>query len=281
MSNIILYHTHTPIPDHVIHCIKKIREYSNIPIYFLTDQPVASTENIIVIDIKKYEMLNWLNSYNYFLQDDHAHLWKSSCFRLFYIKEFMEEYNIENALHFDNDVLLYENPEFIIEQLIKLNYNFGITAHNNTEVVFGMSFIKTADALNNVVNDIKQEFELPYNILKTKYQGYPTEMRLISALSKYETIPILPNNISVERYSNNYTEFNSVFDPSSYGQYLGGIYRQCIPGWYNASQEIGIHIGNNNIKVFIENKIPYIDCQDKKIKINNLHIHSKQLEKFI
>lgn len=283
MSSIILYHTTTAIPNHLIDCISTIRKLSNIDIHVLTDvNAIFDINNVHVKNIKIYESLNWLNKIEYFDNDKtYQHLWKSSCFRMFYIAKYMEDLNLNDVLHFDNDVLLFETPEKIIETILTNNIKYAITAHNDQEIVMGMSFIKTAESLSGILEFIKQEFNKGSNYLHYSYNGCPNEMQLISRSNLYDTLPVLPPSISSERYSKYFDEFDSVFDPSSYGQYLGGTFNEKTPGWFGRHHEIGKNIAENKIKVIMENKNPYLIYQDKKIKINNLHIHSKQTGKFL
>jgi hypothetical protein len=278
---IILFHTNTDIPQHLLHCVEKIRQYSKIPIYFLTDSN-SHIDDIIHISIAKYDKFNWLNELNYFRGNDHlSKMWRSSCFRMFYIQEFLKDKQLKNVLHFDNDVLLYEKPEKIIELMDSLYDNFAITPHNSDEVVMGMSYIKNENSIDGLVSFIENELKIDSHILSNKYNGYPSEMRLISAYNKIEMIPILPTNLSENRYTNNYYKFKSVFDPSSYGQYIGGTYSDKKPGWFGVHQEIGKFIANNDIEVIFEDRNPYLIFKEQKIKINNLHIHSKQTEKYL
>lgn len=281
MSNIILYHTHTQIPNHLIDCLYKIRQLSKIPIYFLTDTDITIDDSVQTINIKKYSSLNWLSEINYFSNDHYKNLWQSSCYRMFYIQSLIEEKNLTNILHFDNDVLLYENPEKLIEVMSNNIIDYAITAHNENEVVMGMSFIKDASSLPNLLNYIQTELFKGPDYLNREYDGYPNEMQLISKSKLYNTLPILPTDISSQRYSKYFNIFNSVFDPSSYGQYLGGTFSEKKPGWFGTHQEIGKYLSENKIKVIMENKNPYILYNDQKIKINNLHIHSKETEKFL
>lgn len=281
--SIILYHTDTPIPNHLNDCITKIKQYSNIPIYLLTDSDYKR-DGVIVVDINRYKQsCDWLKNIKLVLSNDP--MWSSSSYRFFYIKELIEEKQLTDVLTFDNDVLLYESPEKIIE-LLSPDYNkFTITAHSNDEIVMGMCFIKNSTAIQNVCNILKNEYSIPIQTLRNKYQLYPTEMRILGVSNEIDFLPILPSEISTERFTKNYNKYKSVFDPSSYGQYLGGLPAihdpESKPGWFSNWQEIGKNIGNNNIKVIMEDKNPYVLYNNTKIKINNLHIHSKLTKKFL
>lgn len=283
MSSIILYHTITPIPQHLIDCVEKIRQISDIDIHILTDMDISpNVKNVYVKNIKNYDSLNWLNELDYFNNDpSYGHLWKSSCFRMFYIKKYLEDLNLQNTLHFDNDVLLFEAPEKIIEIMAKNIINYSITAHNQDEVVMGMSYIKNSECMISLLDFMQKELIKGFGYLHSTYRGYPNEMQLISKSNLYDFLPILPTSISSERYSKYFDKFNSVFDPSSYGQYLGGTFSEKKPGWFGLHQEIGKNISNKTISVFMEDKKPYLIYDGLKIKINNLHIHSKQTGIFL
>ena len=62
---IILYHTNTTIPDHLKDCVAKIRQYSNIPIYLLTDCDY-NIATVKVVNINKYNEFKWLQDLDYF-----------------------------------------------------------------------------------------------------------------------------------------------------------------------------------------------------------------------
>ena len=278
--SIILYHSNTPIPQHLRDCVTKIKQYSNIPIYLLTDSN-DGIDGVETCNINQYSDFNWLNGLEYFNGYDLPQMWKTSCYRLFYIKKLMEEKNLSQVLHFDNDVLLYESPETIIQKISEKYDNFAITAHTNNEVVFGMSYIRNADSIKPLIDYLQNQLTINFSTLKNKYDGFPNEMRLISAYQGWQPLPILPSGLTEYRYTNNYEHFNSVFDPSSYGQHIGGTWAEKRPGWFGTHQEIGKFIGNGKIKVIFENRNPYLIYEGNRIKINNLHIHSKNTGSFL
>lgn len=279
--SIILFHTNTDIPNHLLDCVKKIKQYSKIPIYLITDSK-NEIEGTVHVAVQKYNKFNWLDNLDYFRGNDSiSHMWRTSCFRMFYIQEFLKENKLKNILHFDNDVLLYENPEKIIEIMDSVYDKFAITAHTEDQVVMGMSYIKDYNSLDGIVNYLKSQLEINFNTLSNKYGGYPSEMCLISSYGKIDTIPVLPKRLSKNRYTNNYHKFKSVFDPSSYGQYIGGTYGDKKPGWFGVHQEIGKYIANNEIEIIFEDRNPYLIFKEEKIKINNLHIHSKETWKYL
>lgn len=284
---IILYHRKTKIPNHLNDCIAKIKQYSNIPIFVITDQDFLNNE-VTVVNTNRYDNLKWLDDYYtgvHYRNDNEYHMWRESSYRFFYIKNTIEEYNLSNILTFDNDVLLYENPEKILEQITQKYKNIAITPQCHNEVVMGMCYLKDSNSIKVITDFFVQEYKLDRHHLKQKYKDYPTEMRILANIKQIEYLPILPNAITENRYSNNYSFFNSVFDPAGYGMYIGGLSPMNVsipnPGWYHDYQEIGKQIKLNKIKIFFENHNPYLLYGNDRIKINNLHIHSKETYKYM
>lgn len=281
MSAIVLFHTGTPIPEHLVDCVSKIRQYSKLPIHLLTDSSNLNLD-VIVHDVNKFDDLKWLQNIRYFSNDSMKEMWRGSCFRLLYIERLLQDLNLKCVLHFDNDVMLFEKPEVIIDKFDSLYTKFAITAHNSDEVVAGMCYIKSAASLVDVNSFITKELKSDPAILHFKYGGFPNEMRLLSKSGCCDFIPILPSAVTKDvRYSQHFDVLNSVFDPSSYGQYIGGTFSEKKPGWFGAHQEIGNHLSKNHIKVVYENNVPYVIVEESKTKICNLHIHSKQTRQFL
>jgi len=285
--SIILYHRSTPIPNHLRDCVTKIRQYSNLPIYLLSDSDYTDN-NVQCININKYSDFNWLNDINFLhtnTRDRGYHMWRESSFRLFHIKKFIEENNLSDVLTFDNDILLYENPEKIIELMVSKYDGFALTPNCHDEVSMGMVFIKNAESISKLCDFFKQELLLPARELNSKYQGYPTEMRILTHYSGCQMLPILPTGLTDERYTNNFEHFNAVFDPSSYGQFIGGLspLNEAVPnpGWFHEYQQIGKYIKSKEIEILFEDRNPYLIYRKNKIKINSLHIHSKQTQKYL
>jgi len=95
---------------------------------------------------------------------------------------------------------------------------------------------------------------------------------------KVTNLPILPNSVSLEKctvnYSNFYTELNSIFDGAAIGQYLYGIdSNENTVGFIN---ETTIFDVSKFEYTWVDN-IPFMIVDNNKIRINNLHIHSKKL----
>ena len=90
-----------------------------------------------------------------------------------------------------------------------------------------------------------------------------------------------PNLFNLLNISPN-EDSNYIFDPGTYGQYLGGIDKRLF-----SKKEIFIdqYVGRNIVKfgykIKIEKGLPIVSVDEKKFELVNLHIHKKNLGKFI
>ena len=115
-----------------------------------------------------------------------------------------------------------------------------------------------------------------------------------------ECLPVIPHNYqnyhplvskeghtteTPEIYSHNLEQFQSLFDGAAFGQYLGGqdprngssdpgyIAPDCV---FNASNFDGEWRDDEQGR-----RIPYAEFHGECYRINNLHIHSKNLKPFL
>ncbi len=207
---------------------------------------------------------------NYFTNDPNP-LWRTSLLRIFAINSFMQKYNIEGIIHFDNDVMIYDNFNKIKKYFKRKNY---ITPHKETEYAFGFSYLNNKDDFRKLSNKIKKIIEGGESEVKKLTGDEAHEMRLLNFCGKglIESLPTHPEINDIDGY---------VFDPSSYGQYIGGTPNGHPPGFVDETQLIGTLLKNNpNIFFNREDNSYYLSNNNKLYKIFNLHIHSKKLNEF-
>jgi hypothetical protein len=110
------------------------------------------------------------------------------------------------------------------------------------------------------------------------------EMFLMSVYGKVrgsifmKDLPTMPS-------SKDFEKFDSIFDPAAWGQYVGGTQNEG-PGAKPLDHDISrMLIANPTFDVIWKEdeegrRIPYFTYHGKDVKINNLHIHSKNLYKY-
>ena len=213
--------------------------------------------------------------------------WAITATRLIYIENFIKARNLTNVYCFENDVLLYYNLKEYHE-IFSTSYEYlGITPGGDTKCMTGFMFIKNWEAMALMTQffiDILEEHGIE---LVMEHYGMEMlhEMCLMRAYGKevgdnYLTdLPILPT-------SKDFELFGSIFDSAAWGQYVGGT-RAEGPGAKPIDHYVSqVLIANPDFDVIwkkndVGRKMPYLSWTGEDIRINNLHIHSKNLHKYI
>lgn len=290
---IILYHAGNTLPIHIPDMLNQLRFWNPTErIIFLASRTVRGHEcfsrnkitflNRETLRTKKVD--NFLKHWGR-KEDD---FWTVTATRFFYISECMRVFGIQSVFHTENDVLVYHDGEKYRNLFQTLVPYMAITPGGPDKCMTGWMFIRNYMALDEMLEwwtsllsrhshkEIKKRFETDMvnemSLLKIYMNNSP----------KLIPLPILPFG----DYSNMFVYFNSVFDPASYGQLVGGT-REGVPGAKPKDHYIGQYFLNNPMShvVFrLENncKVPYLQWTvDDSVRINNLHIHSKQLYKYV
>jgi len=264
--NFVLFHKGSKWPKHIQYCIKQIL-YTNpcSKIYIITNFNIEHHEQIIHIPLTT---LTVPDIGNYYLHDPMGELFRNAMLRIFYIEAFLKQYNIKNIIHIDNDVLIYDNINKIENELIK--HDFLMSCADPLNYSFGFSYIKSDKSLYEVNNQLLNLIIQGENSLEKQVGGMPHEMRLLNYINQHkkyiDILPILPSD-------NNFNNFNYCFDPSSYGQFLGGAKPE-------TDKYVGSKLIENKISVEFKNNRPILIMNNKEYNIFNLHIHNKKLQEF-
>lgn len=274
--NYILYYS-GEIPKYFKYSIESILNVENneCKIFFCGDKTL-NQPNVINLNENDFssDLINEIKLLNYFESEKNP-LWQSSLLRIFYILECAKANNINSFVHFDADVLIYQ-PFNKIKHYFK-DSKLNITPVNELFLNFSYSYINNLDVLEKICNKI---FEILKNYKyyeNTYYQGNRlNEMIMLNIV--YILNPHLFNLLEILPKK----EGNFIFDPGSYGQYLGGIHNKYFSKKYiNEEHYVGRNILRNNYKIKFENHRPYVYSSDIKYSLINLHVHSKKLHKFI
>lgn len=287
----VMFHT-GEFPSFLEYTFRQFRLFNpSVNVYFLTDRrhtdnPIFKKYCILAVDkdlfysdkIRQFELL-----FNYGKEN----FWTVTATRLIYIENFMTDMNLTDVYHLENDVLIYCDLKEHDYKFRSLYKNMAITIGGEIVAMTGFLYINNYKALSRMtqyfinmlkklgVGGILNKYHIPMvneMFLMRQYGlDYPQYLR---------NLPTMPFG----EFSENYSEFNSLFDPASYGQLVGGT-RTEGPGakpqdhyigrWLTANPQYGIIWKEENGL-----KIPYLNY-DNRIKINNLHIHSKNLSKYM
>ena len=266
------------LPSYTDYCINSILSIDkDSKIYFLIDSKVDfHNDRVIVVNLLSINSIyiEKLNDLNYFAGDNNP-LWESSLMRIFYINEFINMKEINEFVHFDLDVLIYKSFKEV--QNIFLNNKINITPLTKNFLVFGYCYIPTlqlftklTDMLFKILENKKFYEEKYYNSqrlneMKMLYIAYDEKPELFNLLN------VLPNDKS-----------SFLFDPGSYGQYLGGTHKKKFSkGFIDKDHIAGIEISKKNVKPILFKNNYCVKENDRIFDLVNLHVHSKKLKNFL
>jgi len=279
LASIILYHCGTPLPKHLFDCVAKIRQLSKIPVYLITDHPEPVVD-IEVVDARDgmFSGLSSIVSQDYFSKHPLVEMWRGAALRMFYIQRFMANNFLDDVLHFDNDVMLFADPGWIVKTCRQLYSRCAVTCHTAQHAVMGMAYFPNMLEMDDITLPLERELRRPWGDLCREYDC-PSEMVIISKQCKTEFLPVLPEG--PERYASHFSDFASVFDPASYGQFLAGTHAHKRPGHMENCHAIGLLMIEGRIKTYMLGGKPYLQYDGVDMPINSLHVHSKLTEQFL
>jgi hypothetical protein len=292
MINLVMFHS-GPLPNYLEYTFKQIRIFNpEIKIYFITDDVHLANPLFINFGIepvnKNQYYINKISKFK--AHYEHSHFWTISTIRFMYIEEFMRRRRLSDVYLFENDIMLYFSLQEHHDKFLSFYPNMAITTGGIDKSMTGFMFLKNCKAVASMTDFFVSSIKLGTKWLVKKYKmDMVNEMTLMKAYSKEKglrqlsNLPILPFG----EFSEHFNDFNSIFDPASWGQFVGGLVDKCVPGAKPKDHYIGqLLIANPEYTVIwkrdnYSRKIPYFKYKDQEVKINNLHIHSKELYKYM
>lgn len=283
MNYILFYYGNQP--THLTKCLNTILSVDkDAKIYFCTN--IKYKSNLInIIDFNQYPaLIDKLNNINSLLKNTPLQenpLWATSLLRVHVLAEIIKDFNLNNFVHFDTDVLIYKSFEEINETGCFKNNSINITAHDDEHLVFGYSYFHNKNSVYQLENLFEKIFN-EYEFYKNNYAsgGVFGEMKMMGVskiINKelFNELPTLP-----------YDNKEIIFDPAGYGQYLDGshlkrgnyIFKR---RWVGITSELGKELKSKRILVKFKNQEPKVFFNKNHYDLANLHVHSKRLNKFL
>jgi len=196
--------------------------------------------------------------------------------RIIVLSIFVKQRNIKNIIHVEADNLIFETDFKNIFELL-LPGEFGYT----NEAAYASSpctiIFKDSLAGSNMFDHHISLLKKGENIIKHHvghFYNWIADMAFLDLIHRakknYKMLPCLP----LGPYSENFNKLKVLFDPISYGQFLGGTNNKCAPGYAEQRHFVGNQIINKSIKVIFDEK-PFIVYNGERIPLFNLHLHNK------
>jgi hypothetical protein len=281
--NYLLFHV-GKIPDHFFVCINNILSVDSKANIFLVTDSNLEIKGLNILNIEEHdELMMKKNKILTIFKDtilETNPLWYASFLRVFGLSYASSHFKINKFVHFDNDVLIYKPFSKIMESgVIKKNL-INITQIDETNLVFGYSYFDNLDNLKYLEDFFEKVLQNNSYYRNNFHKGRPIhEMRVLKLAAEsnptiFSILPSLP-------YQN-----ETIFDPASYGQYLNGTHVKrgnfiFKKRWISTNHIVGRELKSKRIKVVFKNQQPSVFFQNKSYELVNLHVHSKNLNKFV
>jgi len=293
--SIVFIHLGPKIPDYSEFAIKQARLFNpDANIYLIANEAALSGKShdiaipVTVESIpKSQEHKEFIKKCNY-----PGDLWRYSSERFLVLDDFMENTRLERVFHMENDIMLYADLSTLMPIFDK--YKIGATFDNDVRCIPGFIFFKNAQAIKplarhfvNTFMSLGQDMKVIADFRNTAGSYYIKSLPVIfPAYANFYPLKSDKGHVAKNPalYSYNFDQFQSIFDAAAIGQYLGGIdpiHANNEPGFvnescvFNPSRFTYEWIADDQGR-----KVPYLNFYGEKIRINNLHIHCKNLKKF-
>ena len=279
--------TTTRPPGWLEHTVKQYFTFNDGDLYILTDRDNIPylPDGVIPVAIEDYHSEK-IDQFNALYEHETQDFWTAAATRFFYLENFMRENDLQNVVHFDNDVLIYFNIAEYLNAFQSLYPGIGVTPESPIKSPAGFMYINDYQSLERMTDFFIEQLERYGEVgLRELYDTDTlTEMTLIVDFKKkypefIADLPIVPQ----DQYAD---EFEAIFDPLSWGEYVDGTRLGKKIGHHSPGAYIVEWLDknpNSAVTWKLEEDLwcPYLSCAGELTKINNLHMHSKNLSSFL
>ncbi|MFH1254764.1 MAG: hypothetical protein V1646_05040 [bacterium] len=310
--SIVFVHIGPDLPSHISDAALQARFFNTTEdIYLLANQDALNKsdkqellkkmQNEINVKVISIETLKRSNEHAVFEKKSTHNVksrkgfWKFTTERFFVLDDFMQQYKINDVVHLESDTLLYRNLEELMP-IFRLYYK-GIAAVfiNDVYCIPCFVYFRNKKAIKNLVKYIAERAAEGKNDM-IMLSGFKEN----NSAQVIDSLPIIsPMYVKLhelksikghsthnqEKYYKNIVEFKSIFDGNAIGQYLGG--RDPSTGPSGAGIINKNSLFDPSILIYqwekdeLGRNVPFMLFNDERYRINNLHIHSKDLKKFL
>jgi len=220
--------------------------------------------------------------------------WYYTTERLLYLDDLISQYDLKNTFHLENDNLIYVDLEELLFVFTNNYPGIAVPFESDTRGFANFMFVANKHSIHALachlshhadsgqsemmlINTFKMAFGHNYiDHLPTIMKEYADDHVLTSASGTRCTVDPI-------HFFKNIEDFRSLFDGCAYGQYFGGVDPRNGPegaGFINQEAIFNVSLMNFIWQADVLGRvIPYAIYRDRKFRINNLHVHSKNLKR--
>lgn len=234
--------------------------------------------------------------------------WSNATERFFFLDEVIRELALERVIHLECDVMLYTEADALGERLSVSYEGMAAPFIDNSRCIPSVVFIPSSRPISRLCDYI-------CNAMSQRLDWLANDMTLLFNARKavgrdvIDALPILPAGFAPlvtlsgeaasepEMYTQNSSTLDLIFDGAAIGQFLGGTDqrgKRRKPFWFLRRRGPNFGPGFVNESSFMKpsdfefewttddhrRRVPLLVYGDRRIRIANLHIHSKELEPF-
>ncbi len=218
--------------------------------------------------------------------------WNLYSERFLYLHDFMEQFQVTNVFHMEHDNMIYVNLETLLPVFLTRYEGIAATFDNDVHCVCGFIFIPNLFSMNQFAQFFADTAHIDHGDMETpvffkKFFGTKAMDNLPIVVREYledhKKLRSLDGNRPYDRYvyCQNVEFFESIFDAAALGQFLVGTHREFPAGFINERCIFQANHFTYEWRLDEENRrVPYLLYKGKGYRINNLHVHSKNLAAF-
>ena len=281
------------LPSYVIECTRQIKFFFDGEIYLIIDDVnsefISKLSDVNIVNyesVKSYSFDEKVSKHRrkFCIIDglhDRKELFIRSLERFFLLHNLMEKNKLEDCLFLELDNLIYDNPNNWLPEFSK--YELTYMFDNFDRCSSGLMYVKSSNSLVNFMNYILNYIESSKEFLNEMtclYRYYEQNKNTVQILPTY-----FKDESLTEIVYQHYPKYNnSIFDALGIGIFLLGLDTFHTGG--------NVQTGLKNMWGYIDytkckfewktdeknRRIAYIWDGTNWIRINNLHVHSKQLK---
>jgi hypothetical protein len=257
--------------SYILDNIKNLLVFGNKDIDVIISPEFTSYFDNLNVNIITADSLNDCNFVSNLDKSFRNGFWHFCSLRLFLLYYHIKKNNLQNCIHIENDVMIYENLDNISTKFNK--DKISATFDCDKRVIPGIIHIPKHELFEPIIKNYDTNIDDMYNLAKFNE-------------NIIEPLPICFDNFIHNKITKHYQKFNCIFDAAAIGQYLGGVDPRNQDGDTRGFINETCLIKYNEYKFFwIKNNEqlykPYIFYNNNYIPIINLHIHSKILANFM
>jgi|14BtaG_2_1085337.scaffolds.fasta_scaffold21273_2 hypothetical protein len=231
--------------------------------------------------LKEFKKLSWYGRYGkpnttYPSPDNFV---QGTSERLFVLDAFISYHKIDEFFHCENDIMIYCDLDKVMD-VCEDKEGLMVTPMSDIDITCAMMYCRHREYLAAANDFMLKQLAKGDQAVRAEF-GMPMvhEMSLLKEYGKLfpenlGSFPILPEQVKD-------SGFNMVFDPASYGQYLGGTNCGHGDGFTDKQHYAGQRLRSGEIQAYLCNRLPHAEQHNSIYPLANLHVHSKDLKRFL